>query len=170
MGLTFTAGLGVAPLPGLENRVLVAEIEEGVLKVEGVTVDEGVEEAARMLVLNTGRGAGELEAGRVLLATCFLMVSVSAAAKLSAVVWREGESRVELDHEDLEPDSVPELDDTESLLGDRDLESWAGASSGLGAGMGGLEARGPVGRSITRSGVVFEVFEDGLGVVLLPQL
>jgi len=36
--------------------------------------------------------------------------------------------------------------------------------------MGGLEAMGPVGRSITRSGVVFEVLEDGLGVVLLPQL
>jgi len=36
--------------------------------------------------------------------------------------------------------------------------------------MGGLEARGPVGRSITRSGVVLEVLEDGLGVVLLPQL
>ena len=35
--------------------------------------------------------------------------------------------------------------------------------------MGGLEAMGPVGRSITRSGVVFEVLEDGLGVVLLPQ-
>jgi len=29
---------------------------------------------------------------------------------------------------------------------------------------------GPVGRSITRSGVVFEVLDDGLGVVLLPQL
>jgi len=35
--------------------------------------------------------------------------------------------------------------------------------------MGGLEAMGPVGRSITRSGVVFEVLEDGLGVVLLPH-
>ena len=84
MGLTFTAGLGVAPLPGVENRVLVADTAEGVLKVVGVAEDEGVE--ARMLVLNTGRGAGELEGGRVLLAPCFLIVSVSAAAKLSAVV------------------------------------------------------------------------------------
>jgi len=117
MGLTFTAGLGVAPLPGVENRVLVADTEEGVLKVDGVAEDEGVD--ARMLVLNTGRGAGELEGGSVLLTTCFLMVSVSAAAKLSAVVWREGESRAELDQED----SGPELDDTESLLGDLDLES-----------------------------------------------
>ena len=125
MGLTFTAGLGVAPLPGAENRVLVADTEEGVLKLAGVAEDAGVEEEARMLVRNTGRGAGELEGGRVLLAPCFLIVSVSAAAKLSAVVWREGESRVELDHEDLDVDSVPELDDaeTESLLGDRDLES-----------------------------------------------
>ena len=119
MGLTFTAGLGVAPLPGVENRVLVADTEEGVLKVDGIGVaeDEGVD--ARMLVLNTGRGAGKLEGGSVLLTTCFLMVSVSAAAKLSAVVWREGESRAELDQED----SGPELDDTESLLGDLDLES-----------------------------------------------
>ena len=119
MGLTFTAGLGVAPLPGVENRVLVTDTEEGVLKVDGIGVaeDEGVD--ARMLVLNTGRGAGELEGGSVLLTTCFLMVSVSAAAKLSAVVWREGESRAELDQED----SGPELDDTESLLGDLDLES-----------------------------------------------
>ena len=117
MGLTFTAGLGVALLPGVENRVLVADTAEGVLKVLGVAEDEGVE--ARMLVLNTGRGAGEFEGGRVLLATCFLMVSVSAAAKLSAVVWREGESRTELGQED----SGPELDDTESLLGDLDLES-----------------------------------------------
>jgi len=119
MGLTFTAGLGVAPPPGVENRVLVADTAEGVLNVEGIGVaeDEGVE--ARMLVLNTGRGAGELEGGRVLLATCFLMVSVSAAAKLSAVVWREGESRADLGQED----SGPELDDTESLLGDLDLES-----------------------------------------------
>jgi len=117
MGLTFTAGLGVAPLPGVENRVLVADTAEGVLKVVGVAEDEGVE--ARMLVLNTGRGAGELEGGRVLLAACFLMVSVSAAAKLSAVVWREGESSAELDQED----SGPEFDDTESLLGDLDLES-----------------------------------------------
>ena len=125
MGLTFTAGLGVAPLPGAENRVLVADTEEGVLKLAGVAEDAGVEEEARMLVRNTGRGAGELEGGRVLLAPCFLIVSVSAAAKLSAVVWREGESRVELDHEDLDADSVPELDDaeTESLLGDLDLES-----------------------------------------------
>ena len=119
MGLTFTAGLGVAPLPGVENRVLLADTEEGVLKGDGIGVaeDEGVD--ARMLVLNTGRGAGELEGGSVLLTTCFLMVSVSAAAKLSAVVWREGESRAELDQED----SGPELDDTESLLGDLDLES-----------------------------------------------
>ena len=119
MGLTFTAGLGVAPLPGVENRVLVADTEEGVLKVDGIGVaeDEGVD--ARMLVLNTGRGAGEVEGGSVLLTTCFLMVSVSGAAKLSAVVWREGESRAELDQED----SGPELDDTESLLGDLDLES-----------------------------------------------
>ena len=29
---------------------------------------------------------------------------------------------------------------------------------------------GPVGRSITRSGVVFEVLEDGLGVVLLADV
>ena len=99
----------MAPLPGVENRVLVADTAEGVLNVEGIGVaeDEGVE--ARMLVLNTGRGAGELEGGRVLLVTCFLMVSVSAAAKLSAVVWREGELGQE--------DSGPELDDTESLLG-----------------------------------------------------
>ena len=160
----------MAPLPGAENRVLVADTEEAVLKLVGVeTEDAGVEEA-RMFVLNTGRGTGELEGGRVLLAPCFLMVSVSAAAKLSAVVWRAGESRAELDQEALEADSVPELEDTESLLGDLDLESWDAVSRGLGAGMGGLEARGPVGRSITRSGVVFEVLEDGLGVVLLPQL
>ena len=164
----------MAPLPGVENRVLVADIWEGVLKVVGVRVaeDEGVEEEERMFVRNTGRGTGELAVillgSRVLLAACFLMVSVSAAAKLSAVVWRDGES--ELDHEDrAELDSVPEFDDTESLLGERDLGSGPEVSSGLGAGMGGLEARGPVGRSITRSGVVFEVLEAGRGVVLLPQ-
>ena len=115
----------MAPLPGAENRVLVADTEEAVLKLVGVEVaeDAGVEEA-RMFVLNTGRGAGELEGGRVLLAPCFLIVSVSTAAKLSAVVWRAGESRAELDHEALEAaDSVPELEDTESLLGDLDLES-----------------------------------------------
>lgn len=109
----------MAPLPDAENRVLVADTEEGVLKLVGVETEEAGVEEARMLVLNTGRGAGELEGGRVLLAPCFLMVSVSAAAKLSAVVWRDGESRA--DHEALEADS--ELEDTESLLGDLDLES-----------------------------------------------
>jgi len=49
-----------------------------------------------------------------------------------------------------------------------ELESEEGdLRTGLGAGIGGLPARGPVGRSMTRSGVWFDVLT--LGVVLDPQ-
>ena len=133
-----TAGLGV--VPGLENGVLVADTEFG------LNEDEGVLE--RMLVRKTGRGLEVVTlVSRVL---CFLMVSVSAAAKLSAVVClATGDS---LDHDGppaASDDDDAELD-TESELGDL----VRAAAVGLGAGMGGLLAKGPVGRSITRSGVL----------------
>lgn len=160
IGLTLTAGLGVTPGPGLENRVLVADTCEGVLN-DGVNdaADEGVL-LARMLVLNTGRGLVVVEdedlPSRVLLPPCFLIVSESPAAKLSAVVCRDGDSPTRAGS-----GAVSELE-TESVLGDLDL------CIGRGAGMGGLEAMGPVGRSITRSGVLLEVLLT-LGVVLLCQ-
>jgi len=104
---------------------------------------------ARMFVLKTGTGladgfSGEVEEleeealSAVLdLCECFLMVSVSAAKVSALVVFLAGTS-AEL-----------ELEEEESEEGD--------LLTGLGAGMGGLPARGPVGRSITRSGVWLEV-------------
>ena len=78
MGLTLTAGLGVAEAgAGLENSVLVA-----------ATPDSGVRKGEMgKLVRNTGVGVAEDLGSSVLL--CFRIVSVSAAAKLSAEVCRE---------------------------------------------------------------------------------
>ena len=70
----------------------------------------------------------------------FLSVSVSAA-KLSAVV--NDTEFLAGDSEELDVLLASESDD-----GDRDLLKCLG----LGAGIGGLLAKGPVGRSITRSG------------------
>ena len=138
IGFTLTAGFGV--VPGVEKSVLVADTELGLNDAD----EDGVFD--RILVRKTGRGLEVVTlVSRVL---CFLIVSVSAAAKLSAVVCLDtGDS---LDHVAASDDA--ELD-TESELGDLDLDVRA-AGVGLGAGMGGLLARGPVGRSITRSGVL----------------
>ena len=100
---------------------------------------------ARMVVLKTGTGLAEGFSGEVEeevlsavldLAECFLMVSVSAAKVSALVVFLAGTSaELELEEESEEGDLL----------------------TGLGAGIGGLPARGPVGRSITRSGVWLEV-------------
>ena len=101
---------------------------------------------ARMFVLKTGTGLAEEFSVEVVeeevlsavldLAECFLMVSVSAAKVSALVVFLAGTSaELELEEESEEGDLL----------------------TGLGAGIGGLPARGPVGRSITRSGVWLEV-------------
>ena len=99
---------------------------------------------ARMFVLKTGTGLAEVleeEEEEALsavedLCECFLMVSVSAAKVSALVVFLAGTSaELELEEESEDGDLL----------------------TGLGAGMGGLAARGPVGRSITRSGVWLEV-------------
>ena len=103
---------------------------------------------ARMFVLKTGTGLAEGFSGEVEdveeealsavldLTECFLMVSVSAAKVSALVVFLAGTSaELELEEESEEGDLL----------------------TGLGAGIGGLPARGPVGRSITRSGVWLEV-------------
>lgn len=106
----------------------------------------------------------EVLLSRVLL--CFRIVSVSTAAKLSAVVNRDGDSLAPADQDPGPPASDASELETESELGDRDREL---RRIGRGAGMGGLLAKGPVGKSMTRSGVVLEVLLTR-GVVRDPQL
>lgn len=120
-----------------------------------------------MLVLNTGR-AGELEGQGSCWPRASLMVSVSAAASYRQLCGEEGES---------EAPSLTRRTQAQSLTTqshcwenlDLEVMRQCGVSSGLLGRDGGWRPWARWG-SITRSGVVFEVLEDGLGVVLLPQL
>lgn len=131
MGLTLTAGLEEDD--GVEKR-------DFDLAWAGVLAGAAV---ARIFVLKTGTGLAEgLEGEEGALSAvedlceCFLMVSVSAAKVSALVVFLAGTSaELELEEESEDGDLL----------------------TGLGAGMGGLAARGPVGRSITRSGVWLDV-------------
>ena len=134
---------------GVENKDLLWRLLD--FSWLGVVAGEDV---ARMFVLKTGTGveagslaeAADLSAAEDLL-ECFLMVSVSAAKVSALVVFLAGTSKeLELELESEEGDLL----------------------TGLGAGIGGLPAKGPVGRSITRSGAWFDVLLT-LGVVLEPQ-